>query len=643
MKATHRTRRPWQRSGSASWMALGSPQRVGIANVSHSPGVPRGTVSERKVLGLTHRRLLDLHEIGKLLIRFEASESAIAGVLSILARALASSGVLILYQDGTGLRLGSSGEGSGTLGQLDQTRIKAAYGYLAGVTEQLPQNDVAAEERHARPSSKNLFEGMGDDRREKCIVLPLVVTVGRAFGAVQIRGSASFDELDLVFANMVVSEVAIALTRRAAADAERAIARGRNLELRHAERQQRFISDVSAALIDVCSQDSVLARTVRFVVPSLAEACFADEISEDGALSPLKYCFTDEAHGDLNAAVLTLSTHAAPQTRALGPGMSLLISDLSDTASLMLPGIEKLRAAGARSVMRVNLEAHGRHLGALTLVGGESRNTYGPPDLRLAEEIASRVAMALDNERHAARSARLLRDRQEVLALVSHDLRDPLAALSMGAAGMLQRAPESDRRRSRKTLDMMDRSVRRMDRMIGDLLDTSSLEAGRLSVLREWHAVSSIVSEAVESHAFDTRGVTPAIRVELPEEPCLVFCDRYRVLQVLTNLVGNAVKFTPQEGSVVVAVRRNGLETTFSVTDTGRGMAPEEQSLAFEPHWQARAADVNRQRGAGLGLYICRGIVEAHGGKIWVESELHKWSAFTFTIPHGPPAALPCE
>jgi signal transduction histidine kinase len=181
----------------------------------------------------------------------------------------------------------------------------------------------------------------------------------------------------------------------------------------------------------------------------------------------------------------------------------------------------------------------------------------------------------------------------------------------------------------------MDRSVHRMDQMIEDLVDSSSLESGVLSIRRQWHDLSAIVAEALEAQTFTASGKSLSLISKVPREALRIFCDRARLQQVLANLLGNAIKFTPSKGSIELSVHRAESEILFSVTDTGRGIPRKDLPRVFDRHWQSRSGKSGRSGGSGLGLYISKGIVEAHGGKIWVESELNKWSAFSFTIPNG--------
>lgn len=218
---------------------------------------------------------------------------------------------------------------------------------------------------------------------------------------------------------------------------------------------------------------------------------------------------------------------------------------------------------------------------------------------------------------------RLRRSREIVLGIVAHDLRNPLGTIHM-ATTLLRQRPDDVRR-----LDTIDRATRRMEHLIRDLLDASVLDndAGLTLALAE-EEVASFVAEAVVDATPGADAKSIAIAVEV--RPGLrVRCDRGRMLQVLSNLLGNAVKFTPDGGRIVVRATKVEPFVRVEVSDTGPGIRPEQQPLVFERHWSGRTV----RAGVGLGLFIARGIVRGHGGQIRVHSNPGHGSTFFFTIP----------
>jgi signal transduction histidine kinase len=256
-----------------------------------------------------------------------------------------------------------------------------------------------------------------------------------------------------------------------------------------------------------------------------------------------------------------------------------------------------------------------------------------------AAERAMRERADDEHERRKA-AEELARAREQVLAVVAHDLRNPLSTI-LGAASLLE-DPRQDARETRETLGLIHRAVDRMNRLIGDLLDITRLEAGRLILEQEPVAVVDLLSQTNESWEATAASRELSLEIGPAPEGLAVFADRSRVLQVLDNLVGNAVKFSEAGGGIAVRATRSEASSTevrFTVSDTGPGIPPEVMKELFQRFWQANAAD---RRGIGLGLAICKGIVEAHGGRIWCESQLGHGARFTFTLPisHQTAAAL---
>jgi signal transduction histidine kinase len=181
----------------------------------------------------------------------------------------------------------------------------------------------------------------------------------------------------------------------------------------------------------------------------------------------------------------------------------------------------------------------------------------------------------------------------------------------------------------------IQRAIMRMDRLVGDLLDATRIEAGNFHVDRERHDLRETLTQAVD--LLRPVAAQKQIRVELSlESDVTAWCDRERIAQVLSNLLGNALKFTPAGGRIVVSAHTERGDVVVVVSDTGPGIAPDTAAQIFKRYWQAPQ---NRRRGLGLGLAIASAIVDAHGGRIWVDSELGSGSRFCFSLPVGASAA----
>ena len=270
----------------------------------------------------------------------------------------------------------------------------------------------------------------------------------------------------------------------------------------------------------------------------------------------------------------------------------------------------------------------------------EAERTRADEELRRERGRSARVlARLLPIEREQtdqrllterARSDEALANRDDFLGMVSHDLRDLLNGIVLNAAFITDSA--SDDEQGKRTLSAgqrIQRSAGRMTRLIEDLVDIASIDAGKLAVIMAEHDVAPLVTEAVE--AWRPLAATKGIALEAAAHgPLPARVDNERVLQVLGNLITNALKFTPKGGTVVVGVEVAAGSAQFSVQDTGAGIPEDKLEAIFERFWQVGEND---RRGLGLGLYISRCIVEAHGGKIWAESRVGEGSTLRFVVP----------
>jgi signal transduction histidine kinase len=275
----------------------------------------------------------------------------------------------------------------------------------------------------------------------------------------------------------------------------------------------------------------------------------------------------------------------------------------------------------------VPLVAHGSVLGAIVLLSFSPTHAYGPADLRLTQALAERSAISIENSRLYLEAQRAIKTRENVLAMVSHDLKNPVTTIGLVAHVLHE---PIDAGRLSDLAGKIQRSVDKMLLLISDLLDFSKIQSGTFSVDAHAGMMDTMVMPVIDSvrTLSDAKHQTIELNISprLPE----VFADSHRMGQVLSNSLGNAIKFTPDGRTIRVSARQRADTIVVSVSDEGPGIPAEHLSRVFDRFWQAKET---RQMGSGLGLSIAKGIVEAHGGTIWAESELGKGSSFYFTLP----------
>ena len=259
---------------------------------------------------------------------------------------------------------------------------------------------------------------------------------------------------------------------------------------------------------------------------------------------------------------------------------------------------------------------------------GETYTITSDPPQILALLLSSfeeliRTNEALQTSKQRAEAATRARD--EVLATVSHDLKNPLGTIYTSASLLLEMPLPPDAQR--RQIEIIKRTAGRMDRLIMDLLDVSRMEAGRFSVQPAPESLRSIIAEARELLDPIATAKTITLHTELPADDSILLVDRDRVMQVMSNLIGNAIKFTPEGGSITIAAQSEEGMVRLSVIDTGIGIDEENLNRIFDRFWHSGEGG-----GSGLGLAIAQGIVRAHNGRIWVESA-KEGTRFHFTLP----------
>ncbi|HUQ98247.1 MAG TPA: PAS domain S-box protein [Gemmatimonadaceae bacterium] len=403
------------------------------------------------------------------------------------------------------------------------------------------------------------------------------------------------------------------------------------------QRRATLLAEASRVLSSSFDYQTTLAALVRLAVPALADYCALDIVEAEDKFERIGEAHSDPTKTHMVRQVATFPRSALtahhPLIRAISTGEPFLEPNITP-AFIRLSFTEDsqrklVEALGPVSLICVPLVTSGKPLGALTLVTSSSGRRFNNGDLALAVDIARRAAIVVEHARLFHEAQQATRARDDILAVVAHDLRNPLNTVSMAASLMLENTP-LDRPQERRQVEIVRRAADRMNRMIQDLLDVKRLETGRLGIEPRPESPASLIGDTLDMLRPLASSSTILLESNVAERLPLVLADAARIQQVLSNLVGNAVKFTPREGHITVCADRMDGEVRFSVIDTGPGIPAEQLPHIFGRFWQARSTD---RRGIGLGLAIAKGIVEAHHGRIWVESSVGLGSTFYFTLP----------
>jgi signal transduction histidine kinase len=418
-----------------------------------------------------------------------------------------------------------------------------------------------------------------------------------------------------------------ATRRRQEAEREAADARVARERAEREERRAAFIASAGQELGATLDFEQAVATLARLFVPNLAEMCAIDTMEPERGLRRVACAHRDPAcENDLVRELAELPQEVVDVMAQKGPRVL--------TPDERLRNYLSSDRLAAQSMMLIPLVMRGQTAGIITLAAPPGK-VFTRDDEAVASELARHGALAVDNARLYTESQQAVRAREEVLAIVSHDLRNPLNAITL--ASSLLETSDSLSSDDREQLEVLRLSAKRMARLIEDLLDVTRLEGGKqLPIEPAVLPVEPLLSEAFDLFKAQANDSSITLRCHAADNTPAVQADHHRVLQVISNLIGNAMKFTPPGGEIRLSARPIDGSVSFEVADNGPGIPRENLRDIFNPYWQGKRAE---RMGAGLGLPIAKGIVESHGGRIWVESEPGKGTRFLFTLPAAKDAA----
>ena len=467
--------------------------------------------------------------------------------------------------------------------------------------------------------------------RERGILVPFVMLTG--FGdeqtAVELMKAGAADYIpksSLTPERLALSLRGVLRIHQAEIDASRAEG-----DLRRYAGQLQAVAQAAIDINSTLAVDAMLQSTTenarRILNARYAETRLdVDTTASSGSLEAQTAMWRASAPSEEDQELTSWADATRDEMPGITPEILAMLAENPDAVDLGKTGFH------VPNTLTVDLLGRtGRKLGAIQLWDKKDGQEFDEADKAILTQLAQLAAVALENARLFRAAQDATRARDDLVAIVSHDLRNPVHTIHMAASFLLEVAPANDRRtQARKQLEVIQRSATRANRLIQDLLDVAKIQAGGLAVDPVAVEVQSLVNEVMES-ATPLAGakqirVSGETRPDLPQ----VASDRERILQVFTNLIGNAIKFTPRGGEIRILASHDSGEVRFTVADSGPGIPTEHLDHVFDRYWQAKST---AKLGTGLGLSIAKGIVEAHGGRIWVESPPGSGAQFNFTLP----------
>lgn len=410
-------------------------------------------------------------------------------------------------------------------------------------------------------------------------------------------------------------------------------------EQKRAERALRFLADASKVLVELLDDENALRNVARLATPAFADWCVVDIVEGEVSLHRLAV-----AHQDLEKARRAeerareypdypcLPELAAEVARG-GVSQIRRIDEATIEACISVePHRAALRELGLNATLAAPIKLRGKVLGVITFMTEAPGRRFDDSDRTIAEDLAQRSAIALDNARlyREVREADL--HKNEFLAMLAHELRNPLAPV--GNAVQILRGQNNSSQEMRWAGDVIERQLLQMTRLVDDLLDISRISRGKFELRKEWIHLDTVVHNAVEACRLFIEKCGHELTVALPSDSIRLEADAARLTQVILNLLNNAAKYTEPGGHIWLSAVREGLQIVIRVKDTGIGIPPEKLGNIFDMFMQADRSLERAQGGLGIGLALVRRLVEMHGGTVEPRSAgLHKGSEFIVRLP----------
>ncbi len=417
-------------------------------------------------------------------------------------------------------------------------------------------------------------------------------------------------------------------------------------ERKQAEENLAFLSEASRLLSSSLHYETTLETVANLAVPRVGDWCAIDIIGADGELQSVAVAHRDPKKvalvREFRTRLLAEQSVPAGLLKIMETGHAALYPRITDemivAAARNEDELALSRSLNYTSAMTVPIWSRGVPIGVLTLVTSESRRTYTEADLSMAEELASRASLAIDNARLYREAQDALSVRNEFISIASHELKTPVTSLKIYSQMLGRQAVQRGDVQAAHQLERMEKQIDRLSRLVGDLLDVSKIEAGKLEYDFQTFDLADLVRECVEL----PQSISGRHDVMVTADDSVTISgDRERISQILINLLSNAAKYSPEADRIEVRVTRHEDVAHVAVRDFGVGIDPAFHDQIFNRFYQVADLDQRTFPGLGMGLFISREIARHHGGDIRLESRQNEGSTFVLELPLSAPITSP--
>ncbi len=406
------------------------------------------------------------------------------------------------------------------------------------------------------------------------------------------------------------------------------------------EQTSRFLADASAMIAELTDYESTLHRVASLAVTAFSDWCAVDLQQGDGSVKRLAVTHSDPDKVEIAREIFRRYPPRPSDARGV---MKMLRSGRTEWAAAIPDSLLRemtqdeehfraVRKLGLKSFICVPLRSGGRTIGALSFGTAESGRVFDSADVAAAEDLAHRAAIAIENATLLARLREADRRKDEFLAMLAHELRNPLAPISTAAQIWRSKAPPVSE--LRWATDVVDRQVQQMARLVDDLLDVSRISRGKVELRKERLELATVVSSALDTSRPLVEKWGHELAISIPPEPIFLDADLTRLAQVLSNLLNNAAKYTDHGGRISLTAEPQDGHVLIRVQDNGMGIPPEMLSSIFDMFTQVDRTLERSEGGLGIGLTLVQRLVELHGGSVEARSEgPGKGSEFLVRLP----------